>query len=480
MSENASQVKLGDLLTRAGLLTVDQLKEGMLIAKQQSIPVGRVLIMAGFITEPHLQAAVQAQSMVKDSLIDLDTALKGLSLANQKGITLDEALSQSGWKEQAGGLTNKLGELLIDAGLLTKENLDSGLAQSKLAGLPLGRVLVTYGIITEQILAASLNAQILVRDSKISREQALLGLKACRERQISLEDSLKESGLNIPTQENIRLGELLVMAGILTENNMMSVVEVGLLEEKPIGKVLIEKNYLTEPLLQSALAIQKNVAERRLPKADAGTVLTYVAKQGMSVEEAMAQLKPVAQAIPQNLPLYQFLQLGGVITAKDIEEALKQGSKDTELMGRMLLLINAVDTTSLDSAVYLNNMIAEGILKVEQAMLAMGICHVRKCTCEVAFQVLGWNMSPDNKPMPPDSFAQTFSQPQAQQQAQPQVQPAMQPQAAPPVQAPPAPATMPIAAPEQLPPSQPDFGAPPPEETAAPPKTRKRLTDLIP
>ncbi len=472
MSENASQVKLGDLLTRAGLLTVEQLKEGMLIAKQQSIPVGRVLIMAGFITEPHLQAAVQAQSMVKDSLIDLETVLKGLSLANQKGITLDEALSQSGWQEQAGGLTNKLGELLIDASLLTKENLDSGLAQSKLAGLPLGRVLVTYGIITEQILAAALNAQILVRDSKISREQALLGLKACRERQISLEDSLKESGLNIPTQENIRLGELLVMAGILTENNMMSVVEVGLLEEKPIGAVLIEKNYLTEPLLQAALAIQKNVAERRLPKADAGTVLTYVAKQGMSVNEAMAQLKPVTQAIPQNLPLYQFLQLGGVITAKDIEEALKQGSKDTELMGRMLLLINAVDTTLLDSAVYLNNIIAEGILKVEQAMLAMGICHVRKCSCEVAFQVLGWNMSPDNKPMPPDSFAQTFSQPQ--------MQPPMQPQVAPPVQAPQEPAIMPIAAPEQLPPSQPDFGAPPPEETAAPPKTRKRLTDLIP
>lgn len=129
-------------------------------------------------------------------------------------------------------------------------------------------------------------------------------------------------------------------------------------------------------------------------------------------------------------------------------------------MGRMLLLINAVDTTSLDSAVYLNNMIAEGILKVEQAMLAMGICHVRKCSCEVAFQVLGWNMSPDNKPVPPDSFAQTFSQTQTPAQMQP--------------------ATAPIAAPEQLPPSQPDFGAPSPEETAAQPKTRKRLTDLIP
>lgn len=468
MAENASQVKLGDLLTRAGLLTVDQLKEGMLIAKQQSIPVGRVLIMAGFITEPNLQAAVQAQSMVKDSLIDLETVLKALSLANQKGISLDEALAETGWKEQAGGLTNKLGELLIDSGLLTKDHLDSGLAQAKLAGLPLGRVLVTYGIITEQLLSAALNAQILIRDSKISRDQALQGLKACRERQISLEDSLKESGLNIPTQENIRLGELLVMAGILTENNMMSVVEVGLLEEKPIGKVLIEKNYVTEDLLQSALTIQKLVADRKVPRADAGTVLTYVAKQGMSVDEAMAQVQPAPRTIPQNLPLYQFLQLGGVITAKDIEEALKQGSKDTELMGRMLLLINAVDTTLLDSAVYLNNMIAEGILKVEQAMLALGICHVRKCSCDVAFQVLGWNMSPDNKPMPPDTFAQTMAQPAAAPAPVPSGITGA-PQA--------APAAAP--APEQLPPSQPDFGSPAPSETAAP-KTRKRLTDLIP
>ncbi len=476
MTESASQVKLGDLLTRAGLLTVDQLKEGMLIAKQQSIPVGRVLIMAGFISEPNLQAAVQAQSMVKDSVIDLETVLKALTLANQKGISLDEALGQTGWKEQAGGLTNKLGELLIDSGLLTKENLDSGLAQAKLAGLPLGRILVTYGIISEQLISAALNAQILVRDSKISRDQALQGLRACRERQISLEDSLKESGLNIPTQETIRLGELLVMANILTENNMMTVVEVGLLEEKPIGKVLIEKNYLTDDLLQSALSIQKYVAERKLARADAGTVLTYVAKQSMSLDAAMAQLQPAPRTIPQNLPLYQFLQLGGVITAKDIEEALKQGSKDTELMGRMLLLINAVDTTLLDSSVYLNEMIANGTLKVEQAMLALGICHVRKCSCEVAFQVLGWNMSADNRPIPPDSFAQTMPQPQAVPAPVPAgiVAPAPTPAPAP------APVAAPAPAQEQLPPSQPDFGTPNPGEVAAPPKSRKRLTDLIP
>ncbi len=57
-------VRLGDLLTGAGLLQASDLREAMLISKQQGLPVGRVLIMSGYLTEQHLQAAVQAQSLL--------------------------------------------------------------------------------------------------------------------------------------------------------------------------------------------------------------------------------------------------------------------------------------------------------------------------------------------------------------------------------------------------------------------------------
>ncbi|HMP53489.1 MAG TPA: hypothetical protein PKD05_18215, partial [Candidatus Melainabacteria bacterium] len=182
-------MRLGDLLTQAGLLEAKSLREAMMIAKQQGLPVGRVLIMAQFISEPNLQAAVQAQSLIKDGLTEADLAIEALKRCASESVTLDQALADLGWTGTSTTLSNKLGELIIEAGILTEDSLKEGLVQADQSGFPLGRVLVSMGLMSEQLLASALNAQILVRDGKISREQAIQGLKSCRDRQISIEES---------------------------------------------------------------------------------------------------------------------------------------------------------------------------------------------------------------------------------------------------------------------------------------------------
>ncbi len=388
-----TQIRLGDLLTRAGLLKPEDLREGMLIAKQQSLPVGRVLIMAEFISEPNLQAAVQAQSMLKDGIIDIDTALEALKNSNEKNISLDDALSGLGWKDKNNQSTNKLGELLIESGMVTQQQLEAGLQQCQNSGMPLGRVLVSFGSMSEQLLSAALNAQILIRDGKIGRDQAIAGLKACRERQITIEQSLTESGLQLPTLESVRLGELLVMANLLDQDKLMSAVELGLVEEKPIGQVLVELGCVTDALLQAALTVQRLVAEGKIKKAVAGKIVALIQQEGLTVEQAIKKSEPPPEPPPQALPLYQFLQLSGIITAKDIEEALKQGSRSTELMGKMLMLTGSINFEILECSIRLNDMVSQGILKAEQAILAMGLCQSRGCTVEQAFKSLGWSMS---------------------------------------------------------------------------------------
>ncbi|MBX9669715.1 MAG: hypothetical protein K2X93_18980 [Candidatus Obscuribacterales bacterium] len=390
------QIRLGDLLTKAGLLKPDDLREGMLIAKQQSLPVGRVLIMAEFISEPNLQAAVQAQSMIKDGLLDIDTAVGALKHTARLNISLEEALAKEGWKDKSNLQSNKLGGVLTEAGLINESQLDQGLTQAQMSGLPLGRVLVAMGILSEQLLAAALNAQILIRDSKIQRGLAIQGLRACHERQISIEQSLKDAGvLPTPAQDTIRLGELFVSANLLNQENLMQAVELGLTESKPIGQVLVEKKMISNHLLDCALTVQRAVAEGKVKKAQCGDVLAMMHYNSLSMDEAIRQLSPQKAPAPLGLPLYQFLQLAGLITAKDIEEALKQGSRDSELMGKMLLLTKAVDERTLSSSIRLNTMVTEGTLKTEQAILAMGLCQNRNCSVEQAFKSLGWSMHLD-------------------------------------------------------------------------------------
>lgn len=391
MTQKGSKIRLGDLLTQAGLLEAKSLREAMMIAKQQGLPVGRVLIMAQFISEPNLQAAVQAQSMLKDGLVEDQMAIDALRLCSQNQTSLDEALAEKGWVDKSSNLSNKLGELLIEAEIIAPDALKEGLAQSQNSGFPLGRVLVSMGFISEQLLAAALNAQILVRDSKIDRQQAINGLKACRDRQISIEESLSEQGLNMPSQESIRLGELLQNASLIDAEKLMQAVELGLVEEKPIGQVLVEKGHLNNDELETTLMVQQCVAKGEVSKGTSGELLRLMLTDGLNFEEAKKSIETVQAKPSKSLPLYQFLQLSGIITAKDIEEALKLGSKDTELMGKMLLLTNAIDSHLLTCAIELNSLMTTGTLKAEQAMLAMGLCQNRNCSVAQAFKSLGWN-----------------------------------------------------------------------------------------
>jgi len=401
MTTESAGVRLGDLLTGAGLLKPADLREAMLIAKQQGLPVGRVLIMSAYLTEHQLQAAVQAQSLLKDGLIDLETVVKALTLVGSEEVSLDEAFKRLKWQQEAGVLTNKLGELLFEAGIVSKAQLQSALTQCQTIGLPLGRVLVVTSVLSEQMLAAALNAQVLIRDKKVTREQAIQGLKSAKERQLPIEEVLAETGtLQLPTTETIRLGELLVGAGQLDEPNLMGAVELGLVNEQPIGQVLRQLGLITEDALEGALALQKKVAEGQVKKAEAPKVLGHARQHKVSIEEALKQLQP-APAAPQSpvkqetLPLFQFLQLAGLLTSKDIDAAVKVGTRHSEIMGKMLIASRVMEPFMVEAGYQCNSLIRQGILNTEQAIFALNYCNANGLTLDKTFEKLGWDLHPD-------------------------------------------------------------------------------------
>ncbi len=402
-------VRLGDLLTGAGLLQASDLREAMMISKQQGLPVGRVLIMSGYLTEQHLQAAVQAQSLLKDGLIDFDLVIKALTMVGSEEITLEEAFKRLKWNQQSDAVTNKLGELLLAADIVPVDALNAALLQCQSIGLPLGRVLIGNGNLTEQMLAATLNAQVFIRDKKLTREQAIQGLRSAKERQIPIEQYLAETGaLSLPTAETVRLGELFVMAGLVDEPALMSAVEVGLLNEQPVGQVLLQTNLISQEILDAALDLQAMVGAGAIKKDEAAKFLATVKHKNVSVGEAIAighqkpSKKKASAAAAEEPPipaieplhLYQFLQLSGIITAKQIEEAIRAGSKNTAIMANMLRLSGVMNSELVDAAEKCNDLICSGVLNHEQGMIVLKNCERNNFTLEQAFNELGWNTAP--------------------------------------------------------------------------------------
>jgi len=167
--------KVGELLTRAGVLRNQDLNEAISIAKDTGQMIGKVLIMSGFITKEDLAAAVEAQSLIRDELLEAELAILALSTCSREHLLLEQALDQLGFHLE-NKPSAKLGELLIASGNISIEHLTKALDEMRESVRPLGSVLVEWDVISRDLLQDALDVQCEIRDGKISKPDGVTKL----------------------------------------------------------------------------------------------------------------------------------------------------------------------------------------------------------------------------------------------------------------------------------------------------------------
>ncbi len=404
MSKTPEAVKLGELLIKSQLIQECDLREAMQVSRDAGLPIGRVFVMSGYLSEAVLKKALKAQSMIKDGIVDIDQAIPALKSAIQSGASFEETLEQMGWHVNPDILTNKLGELLLDAQIVNSKQLEDALHTSSETGLPVGRVMVSMGMVNDQLMATVLNAQEMIRDRKVTREQAIQGLKSARLR--DLQEQNKSPVANqgkLLTHSGIRLGELFVLAGILLEDDLMNVLELGLIQKQPLGQILIESGFINQNLLEAALSLQGMVFNATLNSMQAAEVLSRVHATGVTISQAISRLGQDKSHPGKAMRLGEFLVLAGLVTNDDIESAIRHSAQNTTLIGKMLLAAGVVDEPILYAALRCQFLVRDGFLKIEQAIIALNYCQRAKVSLDDAIQELGWTILPPgaNKELQP-------------------------------------------------------------------------------
>jgi hypothetical protein len=139
-----------------------------------------------------------------------------------------------------------LGALLVEQGLLTAEELDRALSEQRRSGRLLGQVLVARGFVSGLALARAL------------AEQHGVGLRpATPEAEVTVAPppSLDVEGPWRP------LGRVLVDKGFLTETELVAVLAAQKLRPtRRLGEILVGGGYISGPQLGLALAEQHGVA----------------------------------------------------------------------------------------------------------------------------------------------------------------------------------------------------------------------------
>ena len=102
-------ISIGTLLVHAGEIDQKDLEHAISVSARFELPVGLVLLGAGLISDKTLSAVLDAQSHLRERIIDYDVAIKALVDSRRRDVGLNDVLLDYGFDARILDYTNKLG-----------------------------------------------------------------------------------------------------------------------------------------------------------------------------------------------------------------------------------------------------------------------------------------------------------------------------------------------------------------------------------
>lgn len=193
---------MGLLLLKAGLTKQDEIERTLTAQREANARLGALLVQMGSLSEEQLAALLHMQQRLSDP----QRALK-----------------------VATGLRLRLGEMLVQSGRATPQQVDEALAEQARTGARLGRIAVSRGWLKPLELRRALRFQ--------ARQMDIASAGA-----------------------SMRLGEILVATGQITGADLESALERQRRSGRPLGAELVDAGCLRPAQLAIALRIQRGLA----------------------------------------------------------------------------------------------------------------------------------------------------------------------------------------------------------------------------
>jgi hypothetical protein len=379
------ELRLGEMLQALGIVTLEQLAEAIRMAGEVALPLGRALVLYGYLTQDELNTALELQSLIKNKGLPLSTAVEAYKYVRTRNTDLGEALLAAGFTgSQASVSASRLGTLLLDSSLITQEQLDVAQRAGYETGQPIGRMLVLMGVLGQETIDGALEVQKAFRADRITYSQALKTLNPNPEKS-KANKALNTSGGDKASQKQIRLGELLMLSGVLTETDILNALEYGITKQKPFGAILIELGLLTQSVLDLALNLQKLVCDGSLSLHSATDTLYSFSITGRTEPDKVT-------AENQTMRLGELLKVSGLITENDIQHALALTTKYPSVIGKMLVLSGVISEATLLAALRCQFLMRHQLISTAQAVDALKHVESYRMSLDDTFDDLGFGI----------------------------------------------------------------------------------------
>ena len=369
-----NRAMLGELFYKAGLITIGQLCQVLCIAHKNSLPVGRILTMVGLTKHKTVEAALTLQNLVRQNVMSYDLAIEALYYVGTSKATLAAILHELGWQGNIYRDEENLGTLLVEAGILTQKSIEDSRGLGRHIGLPLERVLVLQGLVSNNLLSTVLSAQSLIRSGRADRNQAIKALNSANSLSVSANTNC-DIALITSRAPYIRLDELLLLAGLLSDNDVKKFSQNGNSDVKrTLGEEIVESGMFSSNLIAAAVRLQTMMAKHQVTPDRAARALKLVFSKNLSLTKALKEIARDSDPYDGNITLYHLLRLSGLVTAYDIRRLghlPAQPEGGTGSLEERLIKTGIVNRSALDAAKRCLLLTQEGFLTAEQAMIVL-------------------------------------------------------------------------------------------------------------
>ncbi len=390
-------VRIGDLLMYAGLVSFDFIQTALSSFEDQGLPLGKVLTKSGYVTELQLRSALDIQTLINDRQLPLEVGVKVLTEAFKNAVPLSDAFERSGVVQPEDHLSNKLGQLLIDAHVVDVTLLDQALDVNQRTGLPLGHILCYRGIISQQLLETALLGQQLVRRGSIKREQCIKAIAESNKRELALEKLPANIGFKRSMlRSSPRIGELLFEAELISDGELLESLQSSLAGAQASGKAMTEVCGMKRAYIDATVELQEMIDNNMLNSALASDTYVRMKEFGQTFDRAVAEASVSRILLNPSKRMLHLLRETGALNVADenlpieVKERLEVNYNQAIEVSKALVAAKVLSEQVVYCALRAIYLLDTEFLTEERALLALDMACRNNLLFDEAVFRLGW------------------------------------------------------------------------------------------
>jgi hypothetical protein len=347
---------LASLLVQSGIVPKSLADAAQEVADKSQLPITQILFSTGHLGEGDIKAILKANEMLTNHQISFEAAIQTLRQSYKQCLPFDEVINQLSLpvkKKRIG----QLARILYSARLISRKQLTAAMHKGTLQGQTLGQILVADKVISIRVLNTALELIALHRDGFIDQKKATDTLRNAINAPVRRADILL-----LQKNTKIKLGEILVSAGLLSEEDVLLAVEIALENGTQVGEVFLTKLGILPAVVDAALKLQKSINQGDLNEVQAEELLRQVTKRNVSLDQIQHELDQAKEDV------VALLLAADVINQEEILRAMTISPMHSKDKARALLKSGILDLPTFRKAFHLVSETKAGLLSVEKAI----------------------------------------------------------------------------------------------------------------